>query len=855
MKRKIIIFALIFSLLLQVPAYTLGYAIGDDIGDVLSTDIVAQINNCDIPSYNIDNSTGIKASDLNNYGFDVTWDEAKREVHIVRNEYKKLTPIPIEKNTGAAIGSKLGDVLRTDIKTFVGNTLVQAYNMNNSTLILFKDLNAFGTVSWNGQRRIAGLTLNETEVTFEDEIVDKKIRSIINKPEGKIYKSDLAIITYISFFKEDVKSLEGLQYCKNLRYLQADYCKIKDIEILRELKSIEDVRFTGNLIKDISPLRSLKNIKYLLMNENCIEDINPLRLLTKLERLYLDDNAVKDISALKALTSLEFLNLNNNKIQDISALSGLTNIKYLYLRGNDITDISSLENIRGLRSLSLDDNNIECLDAISSAEDLESLYIDNNNIKDIDSLKNLTKLTSLSISDNKIEDISILSNMPEISLLSMDGNRIQDLSVLDQLKKLDFFYCYHTYSLAEAKEILKEAKKIIAKAVKPGMSDYEKELAIHNVLLESVRYDYQNLINDTLPFESYHPYGLLVNKTGVCNAYAHSFKILLNLVGIECIVVVGDTSAGLHAWNIVKLDDEYYYVDPTWNDPPFEYYNKDIINYDYFNITGGQMAKDHEVNNELYPECNGVRYNYKYLKYWSDNNIKPGSYSYLKGKVMLPPQTTAAEGGTKIELIAYTSNNNSDSDDICFTTVVTIPEGENSTEYSIPLIPNKRGYRFEQRIIKNEQSIYGSKYFDEKGTPVKLSRIMMDENDKTIDLQFIKGWSIKGEISFINNEIVEKYGASVFITAQNVEDGKWFNADSPVHANKDDDVSKEKYKYMINLEKKPQKVIIKLAVIYAGSNTQKDFYYAKNGITQNIKEAEVINVSGDITNIDFTISE
>ena len=53
----------------------------------------------------------------------------------------------------------------------------------------------------------------------------------------------------------------------------------------------------------------------------------------------------------------------------------------------------------------------------------------------------------------------------------------------------------------------------------------------------------------------------------MCASYAAAFSALANAAGVETVVVAGDVlSGGPHAWNKVRVDDQWLAVDPTWND-------------------------------------------------------------------------------------------------------------------------------------------------------------------------------------------------------------------------------------------------------------------------------------------------
>jgi hypothetical protein len=160
----------------------------------------------------------------------------------------------------------------------------------------------------------------------------------------------------------------------------------------------------------------------------------------------------------------------------------------------------------------------------------------------------------------------------------------------------------------EDRDVLDKVNSIIGQIIKDGMTDYEKELKIHDYMVLSSKFDYDNLIANTVPPESFTPYGLLINGAGVCQAYADSAKLLLNAAGIECEVITGTADGSSHAWNIVKLDGQYYMLDVTWDDVIPD--RKGKVSYSYFNLTSNRLAKDHVWDKSKWPDANGTRYNY-----------------------------------------------------------------------------------------------------------------------------------------------------------------------------------------------------------------------------------------------------
>ena len=109
-------------------------------------------------------------------------------------------------------------------------------------------------------------------------------------------------------------------------------------------------------------------------------------------------------------------------------------------------------------------------------------------------------------------------------------------------------------------ELQKKVEEILAGLHLDGKSDYEKVRAIYNYICSNVTYDYVNLgNNDYLP--QYTAYAALFDHTAVCSGVAELFYVMAAAAGVEAHI---KTSAD-HAWNFVKVDGLYYYLDATWD--------------------------------------------------------------------------------------------------------------------------------------------------------------------------------------------------------------------------------------------------------------------------------------------------
>ena len=159
-----------------------------------------------------------------------------------------------------------------------------------------------------------------------------------------------------------------------------------------------------------------------------------------------------------------------------------------------------------------------------------------------------------------------------------------------------------------------------------GMCDFEAVLRVYNNLIRLTDYDSVGLEKEKAEPDAVDDlrsvYGVLVNHKGVCAGYAVAFAYLMHRIGIECMYVHGKAAkeggkrfTENHAWNLVKLENEYYYMDVTWgdfSDTKPEKNQSDEISYQYFCVTSKELAIDHKLDEKFpyYPDCTATACNY-----------------------------------------------------------------------------------------------------------------------------------------------------------------------------------------------------------------------------------------------------
>lgn len=153
--------------------------------------------------------------------------------------------------------------------------------------------------------------------------------------------------------------------------------------------------------------------------------------------------------------------------------------------------------------------------------------------------------------------------------------------------------------------------------IKNDMSDFEKVLTVHNYLCMDVEYAYDEFASGTVTELQHSALGAIIDKRAVCDGYSKAFSYYMDKLGITSYLVTGTATTGgvvvSHAWNQVKLDGKWYFVDVSWDDPVPDWYGN--IKYDYF-LKSASDYSDHtwEVND--FEICNSTTYDDSSNVFW-----------------------------------------------------------------------------------------------------------------------------------------------------------------------------------------------------------------------------------------------
>lgn len=192
-----------------------------------------------------------------------------------------------------------------------------------------------------------------------------------------------------------------------------------------------------------------------------------------------------------------------------------------------------------------------------------------------------------------------------LNIIESDGYRVtidrgdNDNYFIDGVASRDDVEKMEEEISTQTSNIMQELKKLD--------DDYSKIKKVHDYLIDTIEYDY-----DEDEKHRYNIYGALVNGKCVCSGYALAFQYFMNQLNINSIYVGGaayedvyygifDLYSDNHAWNYVELNDYWYAVDTTWDDPKL--LNGEVLTdsrrYEFFLKGSQKMNETHCARHKL----------------------------------------------------------------------------------------------------------------------------------------------------------------------------------------------------------------------------------------------------------------
>ena len=244
------------------------------------------------------------------------------------------------------------------------------------------------------------------------------MRQIVDNENDKFLNGDINVIDYVlaKYLKLNITEIQNLRKL-NIK-INGSYGLLNQFG--QRLINLKFLKLNDSFIQSIDDLGSnFKNLKILQINNCKLKDLSGIICFEQLEILEAKNNEISDLIELEMSTSLVKLNLENNLIEDeqnIYFLSSLDNLEYLNLLGNPLKNYE--KKIKELLP------NLKELDVQKEICDEYDIYSNDNSNINIGNDNNL--ILSASTNDNKIknniedkkDNNIIINNMTESTKLS-----------------------------------------------------------------------------------------------------------------------------------------------------------------------------------------------------------------------------------------------------------------------------------------------------------------------------------------------------------------------------------------------------------------------------------------------------
>ena len=142
-----------------------------------------------------------------------------------------------------------------------------------------------------------------------------------------------------------------------------------------------------------------------------------------------------------------------------------------------------------------------------------------------------------------------------------------------------FFVTFRNRDYNDLNQYVHAKAKEIAAHAEIYDTDYEKLRYINNYLVDHCDYVPEAIDDPDRYHTSFTSFGCLIEGKAVCEGYTNSVQMLCELLDIPCMKVTGTAYGGDHIWNAVYLNDKWWMLDVTFNDPMGDAASRDRWNY------------------------------------------------------------------------------------------------------------------------------------------------------------------------------------------------------------------------------------------------------------------------------------
>ena len=277
------------------------------------------------------------------------------------------------------------------------------------------------------------------------------MRQIIDSDNGKFINGDINVIDYVlaRYLKMNITDLKNMQ--KLTIRINGSYGLLNQFG--QRLTNLKFLKLNDSFIQSIEDLGSnFKNLKILQINNCKLKDLSGIICFEQLEILEAKNNEISDLIELEMSSSIKKLNLENNLIENdenIYFLSSLENLEYVNLLGNPIKNYENKlkELLPNLKEIDIQKDicdEIDIYNNIISTEPETDIKKEDNKIdinrkeatKDNNTINTINTTESTKLSTSIDLRKSENAENDNVEIVDNNNNIIQDL--MESKTKFDF---------------------------------------------------------------------------------------------------------------------------------------------------------------------------------------------------------------------------------------------------------------------------------------------------------------------------------------------------------------------------------------------------------------------------------
>lgn len=197
-------------------------------------------------------------------------------------------------------------------------------------------------------------------------------------PSGALDTQKASLLTSLICNRQNIVSVEGLQYFTGLAALTLNNNAIGFLPDLSKLTQLQTISLSSNQLQYLPDLSNQKRLKSLSADGNLLQVLTDLSHNDSLQSLDIHLNQLDTLPHLGHLKQLTYLNALSNRLRYLPGIEGLISLKTLIAWKNQLKELPSLANLPLLSQIDLSQNQLTKVPNFGTNRKIKTLYLDRN---------------------------------------------------------------------------------------------------------------------------------------------------------------------------------------------------------------------------------------------------------------------------------------------------------------------------------------------------------------------------------------------------------------------------------------------------------------------------------------------